>query len=60
MQDASFGLRYVFVNEGDTYVESDGQTEYSYVTGIDAVSQEVCPPLLTQHGIGHANAHCQI
>ena len=59
VQDASVGLRYVFVNEGDTYVDSDGQTEYSYVTGIDAVSQEVCPPLLTRHGIGHAQTHCR-
>ena len=37
-QDA--GRAYVFVNEADIYLDADG-TQYSYVTVVDTVAQEV-------------------
>lgn len=40
-QDAGLGFRYVVANEADLYVASDNETEYGYVTVVDAVQQKV-------------------
>lgn len=46
MQDTDLKLRYVLANEADVYLASDNVTQFSYVTAVDAVKQEVIPLFL--------------
>lgn len=41
VEDASLGFRYVVANEADLYLASDNETQYGYVTVVDAVQQKV-------------------
>ena len=38
---AGASSRYVFVNEADSYLASDNQTQIGYTTVVDAVKQQV-------------------
>lgn len=41
VQKASVGAQMVFINEGDTYTETNGSV-YTYTTAIDTISRQVC------------------
>ncbi|KAK9807888.1 hypothetical protein WJX72_012298 [[Myrmecia] bisecta] len=43
-QDPSRSLYYIFINEGDTYVDASGNP-FSYITVIDTRKQEIVPRL---------------
>ena len=44
MQAPTPNTAYIFVNEGDVYTDAN-QTQYSYVSCINTVTQQVMMPL---------------